>query len=514
MAAAVMVLGLMTMAGAGAQTSDESESAPAPITGELGGFDGTAVGGVVDFQVLYPDVFVYRAQGGVLESTAQASGSGNAKGVAGALPIPLLYQGSALFPAADPITGTPIPEQFKQGYEKINFQKMPNQCRSEYPDIYGEGNDERYCGGPAQDDPALGFTAATVNGHSKSSGDPDDPMKTKVVSTSRGNDISIPSLQATIHNAWAQATSGVNAQGVPASESVVEMDGVAILGGLIQLNDLKSKAVAESDGTDAGTKTTTSFSLGSASVAGVPVLIGRDGVSVHDQALAKGESVQEATKQVSDALNAADIRIRLAPAPVTNKVGSQSFTSITGVEVVQQGETGRRSDSYYRFGYAAASISAVQSLSSGLGGESGGTSESGVSPYDSSSGSTTTDTDTFAGDGSEGSSFSDVTSDTGTATFDDTLTTDSSTGAFEGDAGAFAAEPVGGGAEPGAEGTPSMPSTGEEVAIDTGPVSDAVPPLPATLATLPSADVKNLASALLALAVVCAAVLPLRRLVR
>jgi hypothetical protein len=314
---------------------------------------------MLDFQLIYPDVFAYRLAGGVLESSSQASGTGNAAGVAGPVPIPLLVQAGEVFPTHDPVTGQEVPQDIRRGYQSIDFQSMPNQCRSEYPDIYGQGLSERYCGGPAQRDPAVGFTAALVNGHTFSSGDTDNPLSTRSESTSRGVDVFVPSLQLTVRQAWAQATSGLNSEGLPQARSIVDMDQVSILNGLIRISHLRSEAVAVSDGTESGTRSTTSFRVGDASVAGIPVVIGRDGIRVRDDAVVPGQSIQNVAEQVSQALQAADVNVRLLPPATASKLGSQTAVWTAGIEIVHRGEAVRRSDSFYRLGYVSAAVGAT-----------------------------------------------------------------------------------------------------------------------------------------------------------
>jgi hypothetical protein len=345
---------------AGAQ--DEPATAATLPDAQLADFDVNSVAGVIDFTFSYPKlVLPYRVTGGVLEALTAASGTGNASGVAGPMPVPAAVTLGQLFPGNVPTTDVPTPEEARKGWGSIDWHAMPNYCKSEYPDFLGEKRDERYCGGPAAEDARLGFTAALANGRTKSSGVPDDPLRTSSTATSRGVDVLIPSLQTTIHEAWADSMSGLNSDGVPEGRGVVEIDGLSFLNGLVRLSGLRSEAIAVSDGTKAGTKVTTSFSVRDASVAGVPVVISRDGVSVKEQKLLPGTSVQQAADQVSKSLQAADIQIRLAPAPLSEVQGSQAIAQSEGVEIVHQGGTVTAANSIYRFGLASASAVASRS---------------------------------------------------------------------------------------------------------------------------------------------------------
>jgi hypothetical protein len=369
---ALAATALMTSVVVAGASAHADEAAPATGFTGLSDFDAQGVAAVVDFQYQYAKLGVipFTVQGGVLQSISDASSSGNAKGVAGAMPIPLLANGSLANPTNDPITGQPVPEEIRNGYSKIDFQRLPNACKSEYPDIYGEERDEANCGGPASNDPAMGFTFGAVNGHTKSSGDKDDPLKTKAKSTSRGTDVFLPALQTTIHEAWAESTSGTNRDGLAESKGIVEIDSVKILNGLIELAGLRSEAVAVTDGTEQGSKTSTSFNLREAFVAGFPVVIGPDGVTINKEKLGPGKSPSDASKQVTEALKAADLHIRLAPPPAARKAGSQVSIASEGVEIQHQGSTVTPANSYYRFPYVFVAANAAANTGESYGGSS------------------------------------------------------------------------------------------------------------------------------------------------
>lgn len=344
---------------AGAQTEPPGV---APPDAQLADFDVSSVAGVIDFTFSYPNlVLPYRVTGGVLEALTGASGTGNASGIAGPMPVPAAVTLGQLFPGNVPTTDIPTPEEGRRGWGSIDWHALPNYCKSEYPDYLGEHRDERYCGGPAAEDARLGFTAALANGKTKSSGTPVDPLRASSAATSRGLDVVIPSMQTTIHQAWSNSTSGLNRDGVPEGRGVVEIDEVSYLNGLVRLSGVRSEAIAVSDGTKVGTKVTTSFSVEDATVAGVPVVISRDGVSVKEEKLLPGTSVQEAADQISKALRAADVQIRLAPPPLSDVQGTQAIAQSEGVEIVHQGGTLTAANSIYRFGFASANAAASRS---------------------------------------------------------------------------------------------------------------------------------------------------------
>lgn len=349
----VLVTGI-GVAGAGAGAQADTAAA------DVGSFDANGVAGVVDFQYQYAKIGIvpFTVQGGMLESFSDASSSGNASGVAGPAPIPLLANGSLANPTNDPITGHEVPEEIRNGYSKIDFQRLPNGCRSQYPDLYGDGGDEANCGGPASNDPALGFTFGAANGHTKAQGDPKDALKTKSLSTSRGTDIGLPALQAKIHEAWAESRSGMNKDSLAESSGIVDLSGVEILGGLIKIAGVHSEAIATTGGTEANSKTTTAFTIHDAFVAGFPVVIGPDGVTV-DKQKTPAVSLADANKAVNDALSKADIGIRLAPPPVPTKNGSQVSIQSSGIEIINRGQQVTPANSYYRFPYVFAAANAA-----------------------------------------------------------------------------------------------------------------------------------------------------------
>jgi hypothetical protein len=507
---ALATTALMTGVVLAGATAHADETSPAAGFAGLSGFDAQGVAAMVDFQYQYAQIGVipFTVQGGVLQSVSDASSSGNARGVAGPMPIPLLANGSLANPTNDPITGQPVPEEIRNGYSKIDFQRLPNACQSQYPDIYGEGSEEANCGGPASNDPAMGFTFGAANGHTKSSGDEDDPLKTKSKSTSRGTDVFLPALQATLHDAWAESTSGTNRDGLAESRSIVEIDSVKLLNGLVELAGLRSQALAVADGTEQGSKATTAFSLREAFVAGFPVVIGPDGVAVNKEKLSPGTSPAEATKQVTEALHAADLNIRLAPPPAATKAGSQVSIASMGVEIQHQGTKVTPANSYYRFPYVFVAANATANTGESYGAGTG--IDTGSTPIASTdSGASTTSDLSGAPAGSDATGGDSGLSYTGEASPGSDLSTGASADSAV-PAGDTTASSAGSGVEATAPSTGA--ASGEAVAQGRLATPRRYSAIPAAHG-LPVADMKDLAAMVAITTLVALAGLGLRRVV-
>ena len=350
--------------------------APLVVPGVVADFNLSATAGVVDFRVHYPDVFLpFIISGGILESSATASGAGTAEGIAGPMPVPAMNSGGLLAPTNVPGTEIPVPEEARQGYGSIDFTRFPNACISRYPEIRA-GDAEAFCGGSAVGDEGTGFTAAAANGHTTSSGDPEDSLQTRAMAESRAWEVTVPGLQAAIHNGWAKTTSGLNPQdGVPESRAQTHADELSFLGGAVRFTGLRSEALVRTDGTEAGTSVTTAFTFRDASVGGVPVVVGPDGVAVREEALGSGDSPREAANQLGAALKANDLEIRFVPAPPPIRENGQISVQSAGIEIVHRGSTFTPADSVYRFGFAAARGNAIVGEDPGgvsAGGETGG----------------------------------------------------------------------------------------------------------------------------------------------
>jgi hypothetical protein len=490
----------------------------------LAGFDLSATAGVVDFTISYPNFFAYRVAGGMLESFSSATGTGNSSGIAGPMPVPLAANASEAFPTNIPTTQIETPQEARAGWRSVDWASMPNQCKSEYPDLFDQGREDRSCGGPAQEDAKLGFTASMANGHSKSTGDKDDPLKATNESVSRGMDVSVPSLQMKIHDAWSKTKAGLNPDGVPESRSTVDIDSVAILTGLIQLNGIHSEAIATSDGTDAGSKFISTFSLQEAFVAGVPVVIGRDGVSVKSEALVPGTSMQDAAKQVSDALKGGDVQMRLIPAPATDKQAGHASSQAQGVEIIHQGGTFTPANSSYRFGFVSASANASRTSGESASSEAGlgtagsdytsggaGTDGSGSAPAGSDASSVDTGSDPSSDASSYGGGDYQSSDEGSTSSVDLSSASSYDAGAIDTSSPTDVSVPTdtGTSTEAAAEGTGSGTEAAGTVELSQPPVLGAIP---ASRQSLPADKLKNVLGVVVLLGLLGAAAVPLRKL--
>jgi hypothetical protein len=489
-------------------------------SGELSDFELGGTAGVVDYKFSYPNlVLPYVITGGVFESFSLAAGTGRAQGLAGFMPVPIAMSGALLVPTNDPITGTAIPEEIRAAVKSIDFTAFPNQCQSDYPAVTQNG-DDRYCGGPASDDARLGFTAALANGHTKSSGRSDDGLAAANESTSRANDVNVPSLQMTLHDGWSKAVTKRNGDGVPESRAETQIDGLAFLTGLIRIDGVRSEAVAVSDGTPEGVKASTAFNVREVRVAGIPVIVGRDGVAVNSQALLPGQAVQQATDAVTEAMAKNELQLRLVPAPPPQQNGAQVSVQSGGIEIVHKGTTGTPADSVYRVGFTSARASAVRSAADEAGDALG---SSGSSATTGGSSGATLPADTSAGSGP---------SDTASVGSSDVTDTADGTGSSFGDASFAGGSSAGTAATSGGYGSGSgFVSSGSAAAgsSDVGPSTESAAPAVAgrrspgvttnlesavgasAVSRLPAAGVKYVFAVFVALLLLGACAVPLRR---
>ena len=502
--AAPVAVAIVTAALVGSAASGALAEGQHTPSGELSDFELGGTAGLVDFKFSYPNlVLPYVVTGGVLESFSLAAGTGRAQGWAGFLPVPIATSGALLIPTNDPILGQPIPEEVRTAAKSIDFSGFPNQCQSDYPAV-GPGGDERYCGGPAAEDARLGFTAAMLNGHTKSSGTSDDPLTSAAESTSRGTDVNIPAMQTTIHGGWSKATSRRNGDGIPESRSELEIDGLAVLTGLIRIDGVRSEAVASSDGTNDGVTTSSAFNVREVRVAGVPVIVGRDGVTVNTEALVPGTVVKQATDAVTAALKQNDVQIRLVPAPPPEHQGPQVSVQSGGIEIVHKGTTVTPADSIYRIGFTSARASATRSSPSDeLGGVLPGSS-------DSTSGSTggSSVTNSISGGTGVGDLGGSSGSDLGSS--GDTSAADSAGGGLA--AGDFSSPSSSGGAGTdlsSVSGSATTPSGARRAT--SGAANRTATVAAASISRLPSASVKYVFAVFVGLILLGACAVPLRR---
>ena len=337
----------------------------APVPTDLALFDARAVGSIVNFSFHVPEAFFpFQITGGMLESTSRATSSPQAFGTAGLAPVPLATSIGLIIPQFIPGTDIPVPEDVQEAFKSIDFTALPNGCQASFPPVR-EGNEEAICGGPYQRDSALGFTAAGLNGHVRASGTLDEPFATRTVSVSRGADITVPGLQAKFHQAYSQSVTGLNEARLPQGRAVAEIDSLSILGTLLHLEGIRSETVVATDGTPEGAVVRSTFTVRSASVFGIPVTIGPDGVSVNRQAVPNTE-VRTLAARVEGGLAQGGMRVRLVPAPPVEVRGGQVSAQSGALEISYRSQEPTPVDVVQRFAYSRAVVNAVGSVDSGL----------------------------------------------------------------------------------------------------------------------------------------------------
>jgi hypothetical protein len=408
--------------------------------GRISLFDAKSQASVESFFFHAPTaVFPFKVEGGFLQSTAVATSSPRAFGYAGPAPVPLLTSAGIIIPEAIPGTGVPIPEDLRKGFQSIDYTALPNYCQASFP-AARDGGGEAYCGGPAQTQTALGFNSATVNGHVKTTGSFDDPLATKTESESRGQDVFIPALQATYHAAYAAAQTGINGQGLPQASGVAEFQRAQFLGSLVVLEGVRSQTIVATDGTDQGTATRSTLTVGSAYIFGVPVVITTEGVVV-----AKEAAPNSSPKPLTEALNkqmadAHGLTVRLIPAPPVQRTGSEVIAESGSIEIAYDSQEPTPVRVVHRVAYTRAAVNAlVESGSLDVGLPESSSVSSGSS--DTGAGSSSTSYDLPSGDISDSDtmSYDNVGYETASASADSASLDTPATGAVafaSGDLGA------------------------------------------------------------------------------
>jgi len=176
---------------------------------------------------------------------------------------------------------------------------LPNYCQADFPASREDG-DESYCGGPAQPQKSLGLTGALMNGHVKATGDFDEVEKTSILSESRVGELAVPGIQSKVFGGATSFRSFVNDQGVPVAEASARIESLSVLGSLVRFEQIESFANVINDGTEGGSAGKVSMTIAAATVAGIPVQVTSDGVTVSEPV--KGLSPKQATDAVNKAL--------------------------------------------------------------------------------------------------------------------------------------------------------------------------------------------------------------------
>jgi len=329
----------------------------APTGGGFITFDIRAVGAVFDFDVLVPDALPLKVNGGVLSSTAQAKLGPQAFGAAGIAPVPVLNSVGIIIPEKVPVLDVPIPKQFQDALKSIDYTKLPAFCQASFPAAPG-GSTSNSCGGPTQDDGGLGFTASGASGKVVTEGDEDLEASAKVSATSSGTSGTLTALGADLGGFRATALAGLNDDGIPEADSTAEVSSVSLLAGALKLEGLRSSTMVASDGTKEGTAGASSFSIGKATLLGIPITIGPNGITAPGTPAQGGDVVAALTKQVESLLGVQGFELKTFPGTPLVRSGSQTTMSSGGVSI-SFNLASPQINFNGRFGFTNANVTAV-----------------------------------------------------------------------------------------------------------------------------------------------------------
>jgi hypothetical protein len=427
----VVMSGSLGVGTASAEDSTVSSSAAS--------FDLRAVASPGSFCMDIPQVLIgQQICGGELQSSITSTTDPRGYAIAGLVPVPKVGSVPLLVPQSIPVVGTPIPPQVQETLKGIDYNNLPTQCQSNFPELK-TGDSGRTCGGPTAGDAPLGFIGSGVNAHVQTSGLEDEPLATHAVAHTRAAEARFPGLQSVSRGLYSHAEGGLNDVGIPMSEAEVGEKQVSIAGGLITLDGVRSHTVVAFDGTDQGLVAKTSFSVESAKVAGIPVSITPKGVVVSTQEV-PAAAVGPLTAQLNQALaDAGGLGIKLLPAPPIKRTPFQVSAESGAILLTYRGTTGTEATISHLIGYTSASVSAVSAdaAADGDAGDEGGAGSGAGTPDGSAD-------DASHGAGSTGS---DPEAPSGLPGLE--------SGSFDGASGADGAPPLVSG--------PGVPGTGQQV---------------------------------------------------
>lgn len=325
---------------------------------EYATFDVRPRGAVVDFTALAPDAVPLEVQGGVLAAGGDARKGPQAFGIAGIAPVPAAGSVPLIIPQTVPVVGVPIPAEIRDALGNIDYTKLPQFCQASYP--VREGNEaEVHCGGPAQQNPQLGFTSDTTDGRVSVFGDPEDDHSARLEASAHGASATFPGLQAEIRNYSASVSAGINVNGRPQAVADAKAAGVTLLGGALRLSGLSSETKLVYDGTPKGIASSSTFRLGHASLLGYPISIGADGIHLAGTTLVDGKTAESLIRQVEENLKIQGLSIRLLPAVPLEVNGSLAKVASGGVQVSYAADEPVQLRYTAVFGQSQASVTAV-----------------------------------------------------------------------------------------------------------------------------------------------------------
>lgn len=202
-------------------------------------------------------------------------------------------------------------------------------CASYFP---GQPH-EASCGGPAQG--AAGLNTAAASGHASSSGDARDPTKLRSEASTRGADLrSGPEVPAVIRIGQASSAAVAGADGGRmAAGASTHVSDISIAGVLV-IESVTSSVTGAVGGRPGTASHAESLTITGAAVAGVPVTINNEGVTVSDQST-PGPLGAPTQAQANSALAAAGLQVRtVAPAePVAAPDGTKVQAASGGLQI-------------------------------------------------------------------------------------------------------------------------------------------------------------------------------------
>jgi hypothetical protein len=321
-------------------------AAPAGAAGDIVQHDSRARASVMSFLFHVPDaVAPFIIEGGSFDSTVFANSLPQALATAGVFPVPAASSFHVFI-------SSKLPQPVQDALKSIDYTNTPVYCQAVWPPAK-PGLDEATCGGPQNTQPAA--SSATANGYVKTTGDFEHPLETRSLARSRGEDLTIPTLQATIHGASSEAISGLNSAGVPQSHARVDASLVELLDGKVKLRQISSETTVVNDGTTAGRSASTAFNLGSATILDLPVHIGQDGFTVATQSVG-GDATKSLTEALSKSADISGLSIRLFPAPPATMVNGVLSAESGGVEIAYNAAKPTPARIVQRFGYTSAGV--------------------------------------------------------------------------------------------------------------------------------------------------------------
>ena len=393
-AAVVAILAATALPGGVAKAATPLISSNADI------FDARADSAASSYCIDAPAVLVgQQICGGFLRSTVTATSDPRGFALGGLAPAPKISSVPLLIP--NNFQGIPVPEQIQAGLKQIRFNNIPSQCQAAFPEL-NPGDSEQTCGGPTYGDSALGFIGAGANARVVSTGDAENPTQTRTLADSRAAYANLTGLQSTYDNVRSIAESGLNSNGDPAGAARMNAGRVVIAGGLLTIDNIVSVTNVVFNGTESGAAANTAFKYGAAALAGIPVEITPQGLTLAtDQVPA--DQVAAMTAQLNTILeNNNGFGVKLLPAPPIEKSASLVRATSGGIQVSYRGSTGTDITYTQTLGVTFAQVSAVPAGggSFGVSPDAAGTTDTAATGADLAGATTdTTGLDAITGDG-------------------------------------------------------------------------------------------------------------------